>query len=430
MHPWIERRSRALWRGALWAVLLFGCGGSGSGAPPDGAAEGGRQDGGAGRDGAASDGGDARDGGRTGGCATDPPDAESIEAAEAALRSGAASVALSPGGCVRLERSEEGPGVTTARLLLDGRIQQRWRQEGTSGSWELDADGDGLPEARRSVERNASGQVVRAVLESGIDSSGVPALRRTLVRGSGRVQVTEERRDASGSLSESERYEVPEEAYDLVVEAGSGPGQCTDAQVSQLRNAMRQAILEGIRCTIDRSFPALALWVSTTVLLHTITVRCDELPGTIAAQIDILDALFPALQGPGSVQITVDPSAFFGLSQSNRHSVLWHELLHSYFGPHSFSTPDGPSARFVDKVYACADMCFNDSTTACQCAVCLDTGKCDPRCAGLDTCTDTMFQCNCPSRPDLYETDAQCRAECPSGLSCAFAGCSRLDYGC
>jgi hypothetical protein len=112
--------------------------------------------------------------------------------------------------------------------------------------------------------------------------------------------------------------------------------------------------------------------------------------------------------------------------------VLFHELLHTYLGAHeTTNVGDSSHASVRDPVYACAALCFEPMPTKCQCAACLGTNICDPRCAQYADCDPNQgAQCDCVTNHSWYDTLTACTVDCPSGIVCFAAGCNQRSLLC
>jgi hypothetical protein len=138
--------------------------------------------------------------------------------------------------------------------------------------------------------------------------------------------------------------------------------------------------------------------------------------------------------------ITVNLQKLDNTTDDFRASSVCHEVMHhTSLGLHDLGLKDTPREFDADRVKACEELCGfanpnGPKPTKCQCASCLDTGDCDPRCngKGYQNCNPDMGAlCLCPERHIWYPTLTICRDECPSGIGCfGFSACATLDRGC
>ena len=123
-------------------------------------------------------------------------------------------------------------------------------------------------------------------------------------------------------------------------------------------------------------------------------ITCETGGGNRCAEIDFTDAILPGALA-GKIGVTVYSDNFFNnaFCQGNQLNGMFHELLHSVYGPHKPGFN-----RTNDRTYACAALCFNKTTpppvTRCQCAECLGVDPCDPRCKGYATAADCDVTCD------------------------------------
>lgn len=390
-------------------------------------------------DGAASD---ALHLGDAGGACPQAPTAESLRAAHEALRGGADAVSLSADGCLRYSRTTSDGIVTHEEVTAAGRPIVVWDHVAASSMGRRDENADGVFEWRSTVTRGSGPSDERVVIT--IDPSGTgmtPTRRETYTRVGTRIRARiEVASTPGGALTTESEFETTSlsQAFVTAPTPGTGTGSCTAAQANQLRMQMESAMQQGASCASRLGMNAMATHAAQIAATRGIEIRCARLTAdqSRCAEINHWDAITSLLRTGGSspIVITIDPDAFFGspTCMNNQLNVLWHEILHTYIGLHDgYDADNAPQTATHDRVYACSALCFSANATKCQCASCLQTNICDPRCAGFRDCNpDLGAQCRCASRPRWYPTLTQCNVECPSGLACAFANCRAVSYAC
>ncbi|MBL8684786.1 MAG: hypothetical protein JNK05_36760 [Myxococcales bacterium] len=378
--------------------------------------------------------------GDAGGACPQAPTAESLRAAHAALRGGADAVSLSPDGCVRYARTTRDGLVTREEVTAAGRSIVLWDHTAALSTGRRDENADGVFEWRSTVTRSATDERV----EITIDPSGTgatPTRRETYVRVGTRVRARiEVAATPGGALTVDSEFETTGLSQPFVTAptTGTGTGSCTPAQAMQLQMQMEAAMQTGMTCSSRLGLNAMSNHAAQIAATRGIELRCARLTPNQSrcAEVNHWDAITSLLQTGRTTPlvITVDPDAFFNDARcsGNQLNVLWHEILHTYIGLHDpYDPEDAPQTTTRDRVYACSALCFSANATKCQCASCLGTNICDPRCAGFRDCNpDLGAQCRCAARPRWYPTLTQCNVECPSGLACAFATCRAVSYAC
>lgn len=361
-----------------------------------------------------------------------------IEAAEPGLTAGMDDVALSADGTVRYRRRREGGRTVHEEIVVNGRVVESVDQMDTQTIELRDKENDGVLEWRLTVTRGATPDANQAVIE--VDPTGMftaPAHRETYTpMGTDAVEVVIEDDDGSGSLSETRRYTTTPDQPTAVItppESG-GPGGCSDAQAAQLASQLRDAIDSGIACSQRMGLNDLANAVSRAATGRGFSLTCGYLPGSTTAMANPFDGWFGDWTS-GPLNIRIDPSKFFALTVHPRigQEVLWHEVMHLMRGSHdSADIADESMALETDPFYACSALCFRPTATKCECAACLHTSVCDPRCAGFAECMNPQVRslCLCSSRMMWYSTPTECRTACPSGIACFAAGCRDVNYQC
>jgi len=358
---------------------------------------------------------------------------ETLVAAFAAAAAGATDIDLTPDACVRLVRTFEGDRIARQEVFFDSRRIVRWELTLTGATGERDVEGDGAVDVRTVVVHDEAGVVQSLVRTTDPGDSGSPTRRETYTRvDEETVHVVIEVASDGGALEVEDEFDVPDRQEAFVgPEPGERPG-CTEAEAEQIQSLIQQAVYRGWTCIKDQGLTDIAAEIAANLLSRDVVIECDSLPGGGCAQVDILDSIFPS--PTGDIGITVDPESFFDPGSpcsSHRLEVLWHEILHTAFGAHNPILDVGdPRIADIDQTYACAAMCFRSDATKCQCAGCLRTLACDPRCSGYASCDEEKAICLCLANPGFYDSLAECQVGCPSGLACFGMGCRTFDQGC
>jgi len=310
-----------------------------------------------------------------------------INAAHDALDGGADAVTLSPDGSWVYRRTRAGAALVSEELERDGQTVLAWEHGGGTSAGAVDADADGTVERRHAV----SGTPGTHVVTDDPEDDGSPARRTTYSVAASKIHVVVEEADENGDLVEVEAFDAdpaqfaaaPAAAASAVSPAAS---DCTPAQGQQIESLFQQAWATGTQCFKDLGKEEEVNFLTWKLTIDRIAFTCAELPQDFCAQIDISDSIFRG-NLPVSVGVTIDPRWFFGNQTcvKNQQNVLWHELLHVTYGPHlpGHTVTDDPT-------YACTALCFNKTqtprATKCQCATCLATDPCDPRCDQYADC--------------------------------------------
>lgn len=354
-----------------------------------------------------------------------------LEAAHDALQGGATEAPLSADGCIRMRLTPDG-SATNEELVYDGVVVQRFAHSAAGSSGEADRDHDGFFEHTLEVIRESADAGSAIVTELATD--GTVLRRETYTLDADTLHRVVEIDDGTGTLVIDEEVDAPRAQPDAIQGpvAGTGAGSCTQAQADQIAMEMQQAIDRGLECASTYGIPGLEQHLSRAIPAQGIRLQCASAPGA-CAEIDMWSAIANLLGLGGEIVITIDPGNYFGAAAcANHQQILLHELLHALIGIHTgYDDPTQPESRIHDRVYACAGLCNDTMPTKCQCASCLRTDVCDPRCAGLAECEpDLGAQCRCFARPRWYPTMTECTVGCPSGLACFSATCRAVSYAC
>jgi len=350
----------------------------------------------------------------------------SLRAAKEALSKGGSSAKVTPFGCMKYERNdggetlsvgsgsnqtvfaaEYGARASTITLTTDGI---------TTYSAQASADAKGALSGLTIAQNDARGSLVRRdVYTPGADDA---------------LHVAPEVVTHAGDLVPLAEFDTQE------AQAAFGPEPaevstkgCTEAQTEALKSLLESAVVEGFDCMRDKQRADIGTFVLANYLGRTITFNCEAKGNNpLVAQIAIMARFTSWLFGSFSVAINTDrffASGADALSEGVQKNVLFHELLHLYFGAHQPSV-GGPRQTEFDPTYACAGMCFpldNAPTTKCACATCLGTDVCDQRCGGFASC-DPDMGASCNALPPKWFASA---SECAS--SCT-AACDVHDVSC
>jgi hypothetical protein len=428
---------------AIATYMAAGCSTSDSPSNPDGGTDGGGADAwvdgavdaGYGRDAADiltdAEGGD---GASNSLCPASAISADLLEAAHDALADGGTDAKLSADGCIHLHRSSAG-AASIDEVLYGAQVTSRWTTNGDTTTGERDEDFDGTFEWNAKITRTAGARGA-VITRARPDGTLLSRDTYTVTDSEDSVHALLEIDDGTGTgtLTTDVEFDAPVEQPATITgpTPGTGAGDCTPEQAAQIQADMQKALSDGAACA-GRGVPGLAQHLGTTIPAQGIELRCGSRPGECAA-INWWSAVGTLLGvGSGPIVIVVDPDNYFGAAGCQNHAqVLLHELLHTLLGLHSgYDPPDTPQGVVHDRVYACASLCEDTAPTKCQCASCLRTTVCDPRCAGYADCNpDLGAQCRCFSNPRYYSTYTECTVKCPTGLACFAASCKAVDYSC
>lgn len=313
------------------------------------------------------------------------PSIATINAAHDALEGGADEAPLSPDGSWSYKRVRAGTAVVTEAIERDGQTVLSWGHNGATTEGSVDTNADGVVERRHIV----SGAPDTHVVTDDPEDDGSPTRRVTYSVAAAKVHVLVQEADENGDLVDVEEFDAdPQQFASAPAENTVAPAasDCTAAQMQQIETLFQQAWATGTQCFKDLGKEQEINFLTWKLTIDRIAFTCAELPQDFCAQIDISDSIFRG-NLPVSVGVTIDPRWFFGNQTcvKNQQNVLWHELLHVTYGPHlpGHTTTDDPT-------YACTALCFNKTqtplATKCQCATCLATDPCDPRCDQYADC--------------------------------------------
>jgi hypothetical protein len=317
------------------------------------------------------------------------PTWDALRAAAAAIAAGDDEVALTPDGTTwTYVRTRSNGEIVGEALRHEGAVVLQWSHAGNETQGAADANRDGVFERRWHVVRTAADAAISIVTDDPEDD-GSPIRRVTYTIAGTALGVVVEENHGHG-LEEVEAFDT------TTIQTNAGPGgvtplaaDCTPTQQQQLEAQFKQAWEQGKQCFRDLGLDQTLNFLIWKLGTDGIAIRCGELAGDNCAEIDISDSLFFGAL-PLSVGVTIDPNNFFNspICLANQLNVLWHEVLHVAHGPHA----PGFNAT-NDETYACTALCFNKTgrpnapaATKCQCATCLDTDPCDPRCAAYADC--------------------------------------------
>ena len=371
------------------------------------------------------------------GCASDVPTSASLDAASAQLAAGATDVAVSPGGCFRYRRTVSGQMVTSEQITVAGVPMYVAEHTLSVSTIRRDADQDGFFEWQGTATRAQSPNDQRFQINLYSPATQLLIQRKSYARSGDLVNIVVEQPDASGTLRVVDRYQAQ-------IVAGA-PAVSTSSIVGSGCSAADNALIGAqLRATIDQLLVCLfknnAKDIMNTIISYAVSridFVCDTgLTGLIATT-DWWDGwLHNWVVGGPTGEIRINPTTFVGLgSPASQQRLLAHELLHLHFGEHDADQQDDLGSDFarVDQTETCASLCFGlGFQTKCDCARCLGTNKCDPRCAPYRECDPILAaKCPCPTRRKWYSTLTACAVDCPTGLACfAFTRCDTIDVSC
>ncbi|MFO0683284.1 MAG: hypothetical protein U0234_14600 [Sandaracinus sp.] len=164
---------------------------------------------------------------------------------------------------------------------------------------------------------------------------------------------------------------------------------CDEATAARLEGQLAQALARGSNCLMGEP------WM-TMQGLRLLWSQQHEW-SCMAAGCDFAQWCGVSCPDAGAQRIYVDTAALARGGATAQLGVLFHEFMHGVIGTHlgvvvNSGINDAPDRRgqlmrrYVDPVDACEAYCFDAAPTRCDCATCLDTVTCDPRCSGLASC--------------------------------------------
>ncbi len=361
---------------------------------------------------------------------------ERLDAARGALAAGGAvTVDLSGDGCIVLRRTIAGDEISD-EVAYGDTVGSRWRHAPGTTSGDVDDDGDGSFDLHVEIEEGES-EPSRMVV-SKLDPGGSVVRRETstLQPDGTNVRVVVEVGDGTGNLSTEIEFDAPRVQGQVVTgpATGTGAGACNESQSQILELAMREALAQGLDCARRTGWRGLETHFARVLPARGVELRCAESEG-FCANIDFWSTVTGRLRLGSSIGVLVNPElAFEDAACGDLTETLLHEIMHSFLGLHLANTDfSTPAAKLADRTYACAAMCGGGPATRCECASCLGTDVCDPRCASFPECERPAEQgavCTCPSRRRGYATPIDCASDCSSGLLCFAADCRALDFSC
>jgi hypothetical protein len=341
---------------------------------------------------------------------------------------------------------------------VGGKIVLQWDDDGQKAHGQRDRDLDGIFEWDALVDRGTTDDEQTAIITIDPLRDGHVARRATYTRAGDVIHVEIEAiDDATGELSSSSSFDTQlYQQSDLVIPPtpGTGPGDCTPEQAKQAADAMKKGFNRGAGCLASMA-PDLVAQLTSETTKHGIKLTCKPLTpsplepadGKVIAQLNKWwDSWIHGGSADNPVEIFINPDNFFDpdlvATELEREQTLWHELLHDAMGEHDGIDVGDPDKRaLADPVYACASLCFDPKADRCNCAACLATNKCDPRCTPFPDCPKPrhLAECKChdPDKQRWFEADdlsvalSDCeKSNCKSGLLCFAAKCKAVDYSC
>jgi hypothetical protein len=373
--------------------------------------------------------------GRDGGvhCANSTLNVDLLDAAHAALAMGASEANLSADGCIVFRRSSAGD-ERTDEVTHAGTVMSRWHYTPALSIGDMDDDGDGALDWHAEVTHGAS--EASSVVITQLGPGNVIRRRETytLLEDAVTIRAHVEVGDGSGNLVTEEEFDAPRSQSQVVSGpvAGTGEGTCNEQQAQLIRDAMREAVRDGVACARRTGWRGLEAHFASVLPTRGIEVRCEAVAD--CASIDRWSVFTERIGLNTKVGIAVNPALAFGAQCGSLREVALHEIMHSFVGLHPGDSEFGtPQAVLNDRTYACTAMCLGGPATQCECASCLRTNVCDPRCASFPPCESAGnrgFVCDCPVRRRGYATQIDCASDCSSGLVCFDSDCKQLDYSC
>jgi hypothetical protein len=374
-------------------------------------------------------------------CGTDFPTVASLRAARTAIASGAANVALSPGGCLRYQRTFNGTRVTQERTVVGGRPMMVWNHDilSSSSSGSRDGNLDGFNEWQATITHGVPPNPVRTSVKVSEFDPGTRQLvrRRTFAfRIDGTMHVTVEQGTGTGSSVVVAEYDAPSMMDAGETASAVGERQAVVACPSGLKQEVIDTILRaaqnGGKCLNDK----LGMYSTANALEQLATrpflISCET--GTNRRAAIDAESAFDIVR-PVSLFINVDRWVDVGF----RERVIFHEMLHAVLHEghdpalDELSRTDDNRWRELDRVSSCSSLCYNPNATKCECARCLQKKTCSPPCSSFKPCYSNQVGgfCNCPkSNRRFYPLLATCDVECPHGLACFTAKCQPEENPC
>ena len=371
----------------------------------------------------------------------------SIEAARAALATGATQVSLSPGGRLQYRRLITNGVVTFEEIQDLERPAVRWTHSDTQSILEEDYDGDGFFERRSVATRGMMVEEWRLGVTS-YDSAAQPVEHMAYTFTRMNTHIEEQQPDDSSSLKIVNKYDRPLESVTLartespsrLAATHAATGCCDPAN---LRELFQSGVDRGLQCLHRNGATDLELRVTKGLFRYIGGVRfgCASLGkkgGLTVLAKTWPPILYPVINRDVLIEVNHDPGGFCSLSRNDQLAVMFHEATHldDELRSHDPNKELARNRDEVDRTYACTALCFSpaDTVSQCTCATCLGTTKCDARCEqgkGYQSCPDDFGAwCPCLRRLRWYPSCAECLAGCPSGLFCSgFKFCIPVNKG-
>jgi hypothetical protein len=390
--------------------------------------------------------------GSTGTCDHDAATADSLDAALTALANGAVDVAVTPAGCTRYRITRDGQTVTHEELVVNGQTAIVWDHTAAQSDGKEDLDLDGFFETRLTVTPAGAAAGWKLVIERFMPPSTTPVRREMYTRSGDTIHEVVEEDDGSGSLTTTSELDIPLTQWgspDTVTNArmamipAAQTGSCTAADRQEILRLFRQAAAEGIACAEANGANSVKIgleWQYMSRNLSTdLVITCEPLDGLIAW----MDWTNWLGFDTGKAELHIDPDKFRNLLDPRnvddptygQRRLLFHEFTHLLFGEHDQQLRemmgDEKYARW-DQGESCARFCFSPKTflDRCDCARCLNTNVCDPRCQPYKPCTEPTLGGVCTCHDTWYDDYTKCTVECPSGLFCFGHQCKKYTMEC
>ena len=373
--------------------------------------------------------GEGCDGGtcaRPGACPGDNVTDESLLAARAALEGGATEVALSPGGCTTYRRTLDGDTLTSDALVVAGKTASETSYTDTEASGRRDRNLDGVFDWEAVLTRGTDPEIAVVIRELDLESGQEVRREERAIRGD-TVHVVV----SQGGEIVNEFDTTVEQPDGFVATPAAEGTECDVSQQQRYLGALSRCMPRTSKCLRDHGREDIAKEMEQAAAK--VHILCGTVGGKGYAQANAREAALGR-----KPTITVDTAKMDPTSEDFRASTMCHEVMHhTSLGLHDSGLTDTPREFDADQVKACEELCGfafpnGPKPNKCQCASCLDTGDCDPRCAGYRDCdADMGALCLCPKRHIWYPSLTICRTECPSNLGCfGFSKCASLDRSC
>lgn len=354
-----------------------------------------------------------------------------IDALQAKYKSGAVEIDFDCDGKVDWKLVREGGKVTKESIDFngDGKDDYVVDRGSTPQVIRVDANFDGKWDL--VIERKAgstAGTFDFVELTDPTFRTGTLSYRRRYTLPAAKVTVVEESLATDGTWQEERTTTSNWPVRKIDATIGGSAGACSDGDKAKIEKALED-VEKSIDCLggYDKSMARRAKWM---LAVNDVSIFCKaEGAGEskfCASANNAHEACPFGFCTEMTIQVT--PDGLNNPACGALSSTLFHELMHYVAGLHRV---DDGSADKNDPVYGCERLCGANEATPENCAACLQTSTGDPRCVKAggkprECKQEIAGRCNCESRQKTYPTYTQCTVECPSGLGCAFSGCTEI----